>query len=59
MVVSEPLCPIGLAGLTVAGMTIASGWRHIERPILIWLSGATLLSISVGLALVKSFVETF
>lgn len=44
---------IGLAGLTVAGMTIASGWRHIERSILIWLSAATLLGIPVGLALVK------
>ena len=44
---------IGLAGLTVAGMTITSGWRHIERSILIWLSAATLLGIPVGLALVK------
>lgn len=44
---------IGLAGLTVAGMTITSGWRHIDRPTLMWLSVATLLGIPVGLALVK------
>lgn len=44
---------IGLAGLTVAGMTITSGWRHIDRSILIWLSIATILGIPVGLALVK------
>ncbi|QBD75526.1 sulfite exporter TauE/SafE family protein [Ktedonosporobacter rubrisoli] len=44
---------IGLAGLTVAGMTITSGWRHIDRQALIWLSVATLLGIPVGLALVK------
>ena len=44
---------IGLAGLTVAGITIPFGWRHIDRSILIWLSAATLLGIPVGLALVK------
>ncbi|HEY4385191.1 MAG TPA: sulfite exporter TauE/SafE family protein [Ktedonobacteraceae bacterium] len=44
---------IGLAGLTVAGMTITSGWRHIDRSTLIWLSVATILGIPVGLALVK------
>lgn len=44
---------IGLAGLTVAGITISSGWRHIDRPTLIRLSIATLLGIPVGLALVK------
>jgi uncharacterized membrane protein YfcA len=44
---------IGLAGLTVAGITIPSGWRHTDRSTLIWLSVATLLGIPVGLALVK------
>jgi len=44
---------IGLAGLTVAGMTISSGWRHVDRATLIWLSIATLLGIPIGLALVK------
>jgi len=44
---------IGLAGLTVAGMAIPSGWRHVDRPILIWLSIATFLGVPVGLALVK------
>src|SRR5690348_17932026 len=44
---------IGLAGVTVAGMAIHSGWRHIDRSLLIWLSMATLLGIPVGLALVK------
>ncbi|GCE03878.1 sulfite exporter TauE/SafE family protein [Dictyobacter aurantiacus] len=44
---------IGLAGLTVAGMTISSGWRHIDRSALLMLSIATILGIPVGLALVK------
>jgi uncharacterized membrane protein YfcA len=43
---------IGLAGLTVAGMTITSSWRHVDRSTLIWLSVATLLGIPCGLALV-------
>lgn len=43
---------IGLAGLTVAAMTITSGWRHIDHSTLIWLSIATLLGIPVGLILV-------
>lgn len=44
---------IGLVGLTVAGMTVTSGWHHIDRPTLIWLSVATLLGIPVGLMLVR------
>lgn len=44
---------IGLAGLTVAGMTLLSGWRQIDRSILIWLSVATLAGIPLGLILVK------
>src|SRR5579872_2714337 len=43
---------IGLVGLTVAAMTITSGWRHIDRSILIWLTIATLAGIPVGLLLV-------
>lgn len=43
---------IGLVGLTVAAMTITSGWRHIDRSILIWLTVATLAGIPVGLLLV-------
>ena len=29
---------IGLAGLTVASLTVVSGWRHIERSVLIRLA---------------------
>ena len=43
---------IGLVGLTVAAMTITSGWRHIDRSTLIWLTVATLPGIPVGLMLV-------
>lgn len=43
---------IGLAGLTVAGLTVTSGWRHIDRPALLWLAAATLVGIPFGLALV-------
>src|SRR6476469_1648591 len=43
---------IGLAGLTVAAMTITSGWRHVDRPTLLYLVVATLLGIPVGLLLV-------
>ena len=43
---------IGLAGLTVAAMTISSGWHHIDRPILLYLIVATLLGIPLGLLLV-------
>lgn len=43
---------IGLAGLTVAGLTITSGWRHVDRSLLIWLALATLAGIPLGLLLV-------
>ncbi len=43
---------IGLVGLTVAGLTITSSWRHIDFPILPWLALATLAGIPVGLLLV-------
>src|ERR1700759_2958578 len=39
---------IGLVGLTVAGMTISSGWRHIERSKLIWMCIASALGLPVG-----------
>lgn len=42
---------IGLAGLTVASLTVASGWRHIERPVLIRLAISTLIGIPVGLVM--------
>jgi uncharacterized membrane protein YfcA len=43
---------IGLVGLTVAGLTVTTGWRHIDRPTLLRLVPATLVGILVGLALV-------
>ncbi|TCP22701.1 hypothetical protein EV207_13444 [Scopulibacillus darangshiensis] len=43
---------IGLAGLTVALLTVVSGWRHIDRPILLRLAAATLIGIPAGLILV-------
>lgn len=49
---------IGLAGLTVAAMTITSGWRHIDRSTLLMLTITTLLGIPVGLLLV-SFAPAF
>jgi uncharacterized membrane protein YfcA len=42
---------IGLAGLTVASLTVVSGWRHIERPILIRLALSTVIGIPVGLVM--------
>jgi uncharacterized membrane protein YfcA len=43
---------IGLAGLTVALLTVLSGWRHIERPVLIQLAVTAVLGIPVGLVLI-------
>lgn len=42
---------IGLAGLTVASLTVVSGWRHIERSVLIRLAASTVIGIPAGLAL--------
>ncbi|WP_231506191.1 sulfite exporter TauE/SafE family protein [Paenibacillus sp. UNC451MF] len=42
---------IGLAGLTVAIFTVFSGWRHIERSILIRLAAATVIGIPVGIVM--------
>ncbi|MGV3463991.1 MAG: sulfite exporter TauE/SafE family protein [Heyndrickxia sp.] len=44
---------IGLAGLTVAALTVVSGWRHIERPILIRLVISTVLGIPLGLIMLR------
>lgn len=43
---------IGLAGLTVAVLTVTTGWRHIDCPTLVRLAPATLVGIPAGLALV-------
>ncbi|MFX3635904.1 MAG: sulfite exporter TauE/SafE family protein [Candidatus Pristimantibacillus sp.] len=42
---------IGLAGLTVAVLTLFSGWRHVERPVLIRLAISTVIGIPFGLIL--------
>lgn len=42
---------IGMAGLTVALLTVFSGWRHIEKPILIRLAITTVFGIPAGLVL--------
>ncbi|MDW0110688.1 sulfite exporter TauE/SafE family protein [Sporosarcina aquimarina] len=44
---------IGLAGLTVACLTVSTNWRHIDRPSLIRLSAASVVGIPAGLLLVK------
>lgn len=43
---------IGLAGLTVALFTVISGWRYVDRPILIRLVIGALAGIPIGLLLV-------
>jgi len=43
---------IGLAGLTVALFTVVSGWRDVEKPILIRLVIGALIGIPLGLLLV-------
>lgn len=44
---------IGLAGLTVACLTVSANWRHIDRPALIRLSVASVVGIPAGLVVVK------
>lgn len=44
---------IGLGGFTVAMLTILSGWKVVDRPVLKYLSLGTLVGIPVGLLLVK------
>ncbi|GAC1348178.1 MAG: hypothetical protein NVSMB27_15280 [Ktedonobacteraceae bacterium] len=46
---------IGLVGLTVAGLTVTTGWRHIDRSTLLRLVPATLL---YGLSLPAIIVAT-
>jgi uncharacterized protein len=43
---------IGLAGLTVAALTVVGGWRHIERPVLIRLAISTVIGVPVGLVMI-------
>lgn len=43
---------VGLSGFTVAVLTIFSGWRKVDRPVLLQLSLATLVGIPFGLSLV-------
>lgn len=43
---------IGLAGLTVAGLTVSTGWRYIDCSILIRLAITTVIGIPAGLFLV-------
>lgn len=45
---------IGLAGLTVAVLTVFSGWKYIERPVLIQLAVSTVIGIPVGLYVLNS-----
>ncbi|MCQ6557220.1 sulfite exporter TauE/SafE family protein [Paenibacillus mendelii] len=44
---------IGLAGLTVALLTVFGGWKHVERPVLILLAVCTLIGIPGGLVLLQ------
>lgn len=44
---------IGLGGFTVAVLTVFSGWKDVDRPVLGRLSISTLFGIPVGLLLVK------
>lgn len=43
---------VGLAGFTVAILTVLSGWKEVDRPVLLQLSLATLVGIPFGLGLV-------
>lgn len=44
---------VGLGGFTVALLTVLSGWRNVDRPVLGYLSMGSLLGIPAGLLLVK------
>lgn len=44
---------VGLTGFTVAVLTILSGWKNVDRPVLKQLLIGTLMGIPVGLLLVK------
>lgn len=44
---------VGLGGFTVALLTVLSGWRNVDRPVLGYLSIGSLVGIPAGLLLVK------
>ncbi|SEL03569.1 hypothetical protein SAMN04488700_0939 [Carnobacterium iners] len=50
---STSIALIGLGGFTVALLTILSGWREVNRPVLKYLSIGTFIGIPAGLLLVK------
>ena len=50
---STSIALVGLAGFTVALLTVLSGWRNVDRPVLGYLSIGTLLGVPAGLLLVK------
>lgn len=50
---STSIALIGLGGFTVAVLTVLSGWKNVDRPVLKQLSIGTLVGIPVGLLLVK------
>ena len=43
---------VGLAGLTVAVLAVATGWRHVDLPAMKRLVPATILGVPVGLVVV-------
>jgi len=45
---------IGLAGLTVALFTVFSGWRHVDRSVLIRLAFTAMIGIPAGLLLLRT-----
>lgn len=44
---------VGLTGFTVALLTILTGWKNVDRPVIVHLSAGTLVGIPIGLFLVK------
>lgn len=50
---STSIALVGLGGFTVAVLTVLSGWKNVDRPVLKQLSIGTLVGIPVGLLLVK------
>ena len=44
---------LGLCGLTVAALAVATGWRQADRPTLARLLAAAIVGLPVGLALVR------
>lgn len=50
---STSIALVGLGGFTVTVLTVLSGWKNVDRPVLKQLSIGTLVGIPVGLLLVK------